>query len=71
MKWIPKNKKTGQVYLALDDKAKAAQEAHPSTKGKYTYAMVPGSDAPKVERPQRLSEPVGRKKEEEPEQPEQ
>lgn len=46
--WIPKNKRTGQEYPAIDDATKAKMESAYATKGKYTFRQVVVDGAPKI-----------------------
>ena len=49
MNWIPVNKKHGPSveYPPVTDAEKAAMEADPQTKGKYTFKVASGDVAPK------------------------
>ena len=61
MAWIPKNKKTGVIYPAVDDAGKAALENDHATKGKYTFSKT--DQQPEKATPAKASkEPVGAKK---------
>lgn len=51
--WIPINKQHGPsvAYLPVSDAEKAAMEADPMTKGKYTFQAVAPESAPKAAKP--------------------
>ena len=47
MNWIPTNRKTEVKYPPVTDAEKAAMEADPNLKGKYTFRVASGDAAPK------------------------
>lgn len=48
--WIPRNNNTGVEYAAITDQGKAAYEADPILKRKYTFRKIaePKAPAPKT-----------------------
>lgn len=62
MNWIPRNRKTGIDYDPVTDAEKAAMEADPNLKGKYTFKAA-GDAVPKVAAKPKIKEeklvPIG------------